>query len=97
MHSGSHRGFTVVTIMTLVFGPVFSHHDWVYKLVSKTTETKTVPCVVDQPCPAKSMVVNVVTLPAPQDPPPGTDDGDKGHGDQGGNGGKNDPPTPKHP
>ena len=69
MSSGGHRGFTVVTIMTLIFAPVFSHKHWIYQLVSQTTETKTVACVVHQPCPAHQTVVNIVRPDLPPDPP----------------------------
>jgi hypothetical protein len=78
MNSGSHRGFTVVTIMTLVFAPVFSHHNWLYKLVSKTSETNRVACVAHESCPHKTEIMNVVTLEAPEDPPPSGGDDDKG-------------------
>ena len=33
MHSGGHRGFTVVTIVTLFFAPIFAHHHWMWRLV----------------------------------------------------------------
>ena len=68
MNSGGHRFFTVVTIITLIFAPFFSHHHWFYRLTSITSETHSVPCVVTQPCPSSRLIVNVVYLPIPQDP-----------------------------
>jgi len=41
MNSGSHRGFTIVTIITLLFAPIFVHHHWAYRLVSWTSDTHT--------------------------------------------------------
>ena len=41
MNSGGHRGFTVVTIITLIFAPFFAHHQWVWRLVGKTKEERT--------------------------------------------------------
>ena len=38
MNSGVHRGFTVVTIITLIFAPFFSHHEWMWRLVGQTKE-----------------------------------------------------------
>lgn len=69
MNSGGHRFFTVVTIITLIFGPVFSHHKWVYQLLSQTSETQLVPCAVHKPCPAQKTIINSVYLPLPTDPP----------------------------
>jgi hypothetical protein len=66
MNSGSYRGFTVVTIITLIFSPIFLHHQWFYRLTSTTTETKTVACVVNQPCPDRQLIVNVVFQPIPR-------------------------------
>jgi hypothetical protein len=65
MNSGGHRGFTVVTIVTLVFAPIFSHHHWMWKLVGKTEQTQIVQCEPKQPCPKKKTVVNIVKAPAP--------------------------------
>ena len=82
MNSGSHRGFTVVTIITLIFAPIFLHHHWVYRLTSMTSETRTVPCVVHQPCPSRQTIVNVVYQPLPQDPR-GSGNHEDGQGNQG--------------
>jgi hypothetical protein len=68
MSSGGHRGFTVVTIMTLIFAPFFSHNHWIYKLVSTNTATTTVMCVVHQACPARQVIVNIVKPDLPADP-----------------------------
>src|SRR5947199_1377449 len=40
MTSGGTRGFTVVTIITLVFAPFFNHHQWVWRLVGETKTTR---------------------------------------------------------
>ena len=72
MNSGGHRGFTVVTIVTLIFAPLFVHHHWVWQLVGKTKQTTIEQCVAHQPCPHHKVVVNVVkegSLP-PAPPPP---------------------------
>jgi hypothetical protein len=66
MNSGGHRGFTVVTIVTLIFAPIFSHHHWLWRLVGKTKETHVEQCVRHQPCPPRRVIVKVVK----QDPPP---------------------------
>jgi hypothetical protein len=70
MNSGSHRGFTVVTIITLIFAPIFVHHHWAYSLVSWTSQSHTEQCVVHQPCPPFRVIVNEVKPPLPPDPPP---------------------------
>jgi hypothetical protein len=70
MNSGGHRGFTVVTIVTLIFAPIFSHHHWMWRLVGKTKETHIEQCVVKQPCPHHKRIVKIVTLPQPPAPPP---------------------------
>jgi hypothetical protein len=82
MNSGGHRFFTVVTIITLVFAPFFSHHHWVYRLVGMTSETHKVQCVVHHPCPAQQVIVNVIAPPLPQDPPRGRGNHEDDEGDQ---------------
>jgi hypothetical protein len=78
MNSGGHRGFTVVTIVTLIFSPVFVNHHWLYKLTGRTTETEQVACAPKDPCPARKTIVEVVMPPLPDDPPRrGGDDGDR--------------------
>ena len=79
MHSGGHRGFTVVTIVTLFFAPIFAHQHWMWRLVGKTEQSQIVQCVAKQPCPKKERIVNIVTLPQAPTPPPkgkGSDSGD---------------------
>jgi len=70
MNSGAHRGFTVVTIITLVFAPIFLHHHWAYQLVSWKSETHREQCVVQKPCPPFKVIVNEVKPPLPPDPSP---------------------------
>src|SRR5258708_4039604 len=60
-----HRGFTVVTIITLVFVPFLTHHDWVWRLVGQTKQTQIEQCVANQPCPAHRVVVTVERQPIP--------------------------------
>ena len=72
MNSGGHRGFTVVTIITLIFAPFFAHHRWVWRLVGETKQTHVEKCAVHQPCPPSRVIVNVVkegSLPPPPPPP----------------------------
>lgn len=52
MSSASTRGFTVVTIVVLVFAPVLKQHGWGYKLVSRHQTTTTVACAAGGSCPA---------------------------------------------
>jgi hypothetical protein len=89
MNSGGHRFFTVVTIITMIFGPVFLHHHWVYELTSITSDTHNVQCVVHEPCPKQKVIVNVVRPPLPADPPKGKNDDDKGKKDEKGKKGDN--------
>jgi hypothetical protein len=53
----------VVTIVTLMFAPLFAHHHWMWQLVGKTEQSHVEQCVVNQPCPKKQRIVNIVTLP----------------------------------
>jgi hypothetical protein len=69
MNSGGHRGFTVVTIITLIFAPFFVHHQWIWRLVGETRSTHVEKCVVGQPCPPFKVVVTTVQEPAPPAPP----------------------------
>jgi hypothetical protein len=71
MNSGGHRGFTVVTIVTLIFAPIFSHNHWMLRLVGKTQETHVEQCVANDPCPAHKRIVNTVTLDQAPVPPHG--------------------------
>jgi hypothetical protein len=85
VHSIHTRGVTVVTIITLVFAPVFRGHHWVWHLVSKKVETTQVACKPSDPCPAHKTVLDKVYLPAPDGTPPGPgdDQGDTGGSHQG--------------
>lgn len=78
MNSGGHRGFTVVTIIVLIFAPFFSHHKWMWRLIGQTKTTHLEQCAPKQPCPAQKVIVNIERLPIP---------GGGGH-DSGGGGGQ---------
>jgi hypothetical protein len=69
MNSGGHRGFTVVTIITLIFAPIFVHHQWIWRLVGETRQTHVEKCAVGQPCPPFKVIVTTVKEPAPPAPP----------------------------
>jgi hypothetical protein len=75
MNSGGHRGFTVVTVITLVFAPFFSHHQWVWRFVGETKTTHVEQCAAAQPCPAQKTIVETVRQPVP---PGGVDPGNGG-------------------
>ena len=68
MNSGGTRGFTVVTILTLVFAPILQNHHWTWRLDQVKSDTHTEACVVQQPCPTNKIVVNIVKPPLPADP-----------------------------
>jgi hypothetical protein len=88
VHSIHTRGVTVVTIITLVFAPVFRGHHWVWHLVGRKVETTQVACKPHDPCPAQKIVVDKVYLPAPDGTPPGPgDDPGDNEGDGHGHGG----------
>jgi hypothetical protein len=70
MNSGSHRGFTVVVIMTLIFAPIFKNHHWMYGAPTVKTETHVEQCAASAPCPALKTIVEIVKPELPQDPPP---------------------------
>jgi hypothetical protein len=59
-----------VTIVTLMFAPVFAHHHWMWRLVGKTQESHIEQCVAKQPCPKKKRIVNIVTVAQAPTPPP---------------------------
>lgn len=65
MHSGGFRGFTVVTVVTLIMAPVFKGHHWLWELVGRNEQTYVKQCVVNQPCPRHERIVNTVTMPYP--------------------------------
>lgn len=64
MRSTGGRGVTVVTLVTLVFAPVFNGHQWYDRLVGKTTTVQTITCAPADPCPPTRHEVQQVTLPA---------------------------------
>jgi hypothetical protein len=66
MNSGSHRMFTTVTVITLVFAPFFTNNHWVSKLVRIERETHTEACVPKQPCPEEKTIVEKVYLDQPE-------------------------------
>jgi hypothetical protein len=65
LQSAAARGFTVVTIVTLIFTPVWKGHHWVDVLTGKTTETTVVKCQPNEPCPAQKHITKKVVLPHP--------------------------------
>jgi len=65
MQSAATRGFTVVTVVTLIFTPVWKGHHWVDDLTGKTTETTVVKCQPKEPCPAHKHITKKVILPHP--------------------------------
>jgi hypothetical protein len=65
MQSAATRGFTVVTVMTLIFTPVWKGNHWVDVLTGKTKETTAVKCQPDEPCPAQKHITKKVVVPQP--------------------------------
>ena len=65
MNSGSHRMFTTVTVITMVFAPFFTHNHWVNKLLRIERETHQEACVRHEPCPAHKTIVERVYLDQP--------------------------------
>ncbi len=63
MHSAAHRSVTIVTVMTLIFMPMFRGHHWVNVLIGKTKETTVVKCQPGDPCPARKLIVKKIVLP----------------------------------
>jgi hypothetical protein len=80
MNSGTTRGFTVVTIMTLIFAPLFKNHHWVYGPPTLKTETHVEQCVPQKPCPAFKLLFDIVKPPLPSDPPAGSHDSGGSYG-----------------
>ena len=69
MHSVATRGVTVVTIMTLIFTPVWKGNRWVSMLTGKNFETKIEACQPGDPCPTHKHITERIELPAPDQPP----------------------------
>jgi hypothetical protein len=65
MQSAATRGFTVVTVVTLIFAPVWKGNHWVNLLAGKKTETTVVKCQPNDPCPAKKHITQKVALSQP--------------------------------
>jgi hypothetical protein len=65
MQSVATRGFTVVTIVTLIFTPVWRGKHWVDLLTGRKTETTIVKCDSSDPCPAHKQVTQKIVLPNP--------------------------------
>jgi hypothetical protein len=63
VNSGAHRGVTVVTVITLIFTPVFNHHFFFWRFVGKSKETHIEQCVAHRPCPARRVEVKIVQQP----------------------------------
>ena len=51
MQSAATRGFTVVTVVTLIFTPMWNGKHWIDHLTGRKTETTIVKCQQDDPCP----------------------------------------------
>lgn len=65
MQSAATRGFTVVTLVTLVFTPLWKGNHWGDLLTGKTTETTVVTCQPNEPCPAQKHITKKVVSPHP--------------------------------
>ena len=65
MQSAATRGFTVVTVVTLIFTPVWKGKHWVNVLTGKKTETTVVKCEPNEPCPTQKHLTRHVVLAHP--------------------------------
>jgi hypothetical protein len=65
MQSAATRGFTVVTLVTMVLTPLWKGNHWVDVLTGKTTETTVVTCQPNEPCPAQKHITKKVVSPHP--------------------------------
>jgi hypothetical protein len=65
MQSAATRGFTVVTIVTLIFTPIWKGHHWIEVLTGKKTETTLVKCQPHDPCPGRKRITQKIVLPHP--------------------------------
>jgi hypothetical protein len=79
VHSGGFRGFTVVTVVTIMVAPVFRGHHWLWEIIGRSEKTEIRQCVVHQPCPRHERIVEVVTVQAPTPPAPAPDPKPKKH------------------
>jgi hypothetical protein len=65
MQSAATRGFTVVTVVTMIFAPMWKGNHWVEVLLGKKTETTVVKCEPHDPCPAHKRITQKIVLPHP--------------------------------
>jgi hypothetical protein len=65
MQSAAARGFTVVTVMTLLFTPVWKAGHWVQVMTGKTKETSVMQCQANDPCPAQKHITRQVVVSHP--------------------------------
>ena len=65
MQSAATRGFTVVTVVTLIFTPVWKRNHWLDVLTGKTTEKTVVKCQPNEPCPGQKHITKKVVLSHP--------------------------------
>jgi hypothetical protein len=65
MQSAATRGFTVVTVVTLIFTPVWKGKHWIDVLTGRKTETTIVKCQSSDPCPAHKHITQKIVLPHP--------------------------------
>lgn len=63
MGSAAARGVTIVTIVTLIFTPVWKNGRWHLQPVGKQSDTSTVDCQIHAPCPPWKTVVRKVVRP----------------------------------
>ena len=63
MQSAATRGFTVVTVVTLIFTPVWKGKHWIDVLTGRKTETTIVKCQPNDPCPAHKHITQKIVLP----------------------------------
>ena len=61
--SGAHRGVTVITIVTIIFTPVWRHGDVHLKKTGKEKTETTVECRPHAPCPKRIRIVQAVIKP----------------------------------
>jgi hypothetical protein len=72
MGSAAARGVTIVTIVTLIFTPVWKNGRWHLQPVGKQSDTSTVECGTHGSCPPWKTVVRKVVRPpliSPTDAP----------------------------
>jgi hypothetical protein len=65
MQSAATRGFTVVTVVTLIFTPMWNGKHWIDFLTGRKTDTTIVKCQSGDPCPARKHITQKVVQPNP--------------------------------